>query len=195
MREYVDKYTAFAYPSLIWAICQQLAVFFANYGADVVASPARELSQYVAFHLKNLSGREVRSVYLMKKTEPIVDPRGLKRTCYAETGRLVLHESHRRLVERRKVLYIEDTINTGYTTRAGLHVIDGTLGAIVGVGAVWNRYGVTAAALGVPSLIAVVDERLDTWTEEECARTGPCSKGIEIDASVGHGAEFLERKK
>jgi orotate phosphoribosyltransferase len=61
-------------------------------------------------------------------------------------------------------------------------------GTVVGAVALCNRGGVTAAALDVPALHALVELSLESWTAEECPL---CRRGVPIDTTVGKGREFL----
>jgi orotate phosphoribosyltransferase len=58
---------------------------------------------------------------------------------------------------------------------------------VVGVSALCNRGGVTAAALGAPALHSLLDVRLDSWPAEACPL---CRDGVPVNVDVGKGREF-----
>lgn len=100
-------------------------------------------------------------------------------------------------LHRKRILVVDDVLTTGGSVKKVVEATRAIGGDVIGLGALVNRGGVTAAAIGLGTgrLEALVNLPLDSWDEEECSRIGPCSRGVPINTDVGKGREFLERRK
>lgn len=90
----------------------------------------------------------------------------------------------------RNAFVVEDVIHAGKTTAQVCRLTKGFGADVLGVGALWNRGGITAKNLEVPMVHAVINFALPSWTREECAIVGPCSRSEPVDRYWGHGKEF-----
>ena len=183
-RVYVNKDAVYPHTAQTSRLCAEIAKRFQDDDVEVVIAPAIGgviLSQWTAWHLTELPrGREVLGVYAEK----------------AEGDTFVIKRGYDRLIAGKNVLVVEDVLTTGGSARKVIEVTRAFGGEVVGLGALCNRGGVTPEDLGgVPKLHALVNVTLDTWSEEECLRNGPCSEGVPINIDVGKGREFLARKK
>lgn len=109
--------------------------------------------------------------------------------------RRVLKRGYDRIVKGKRCLIVEDIINSGATVLKTKVAIEEVGGIVVGVGALCNRSGgkVTAAILGVPELISLLDLEMKMYKEEECPickEKGPES----VRTDLGKGREFFNRK-
>jgi orotate phosphoribosyltransferase len=68
----------------------------------------------------------------------------------------------------KRVLVVDGILNTGDTARKVAAAVQKIGGNVVGVGALWNRGGITPQAMDVPKIHALVDEKLEAWNEEDC---------------------------
>ncbi len=107
----------------------------------------------------------------------------------------VLKRGYDKFVSGKRVLIVEDILTTGGTVMEIIKTTRAVGGIVQGVGALCNRGGITKEYLDVPKLHCLVDLPLETWTKEECMRTGPCSEGIPVNTQVGKGAAFLARQQ
>lgn len=177
--EYFDSDAIYPHTRLTRGLCLELARRFVNDEVEVVIAPAVGgviLSQWVAYHLTNLTGREILSIY----AEPL-DP-----------TRLIIRRGYERLVIGKRVLVVDGVLTTGGSAKKTVSIVREYGGEVVGLGVICNRGGVTAHDVGdVPKLEALVNIAMDAWDEAECPL---CAQGVPINISVGHGRQFLERK-
>ena len=175
---YVNKDAVYPYKRDISELCLGLAEHFEDSDVEVVVAPAVggvSLEDWVAFHLSNLTGREVIGVYADKEGEGFALKRG-----------------YDKLVAGKKCLVAEDVLNTGGSAAAIVDLIRATGGEVVGLGVLCNRGGVVAADVGnPPELFALVNVTMEAWGEEECPL---CQQGVPINTDVGKWAEFLANK-
>lgn len=112
-----------------------------------------------------------------------------------KTDRFVLKRGYDKLVSGKNCLVTEDILNTGGTVRKTIDAVRRAEGKVIGVAAIANRGGVTAAMIGdPPRLISAVDVVMEAISEEECAERGACFHQIPINTTVGKGKDFLARK-
>jgi orotate phosphoribosyltransferase len=132
------------------------------------------LSQWMAYHFSSYwSGKwmDIPALYADKVGEEFVIKRG-----------------YEKIVSGKRVLVVEDVLNTGGSVIKTIQAVRNAGGEVVAVGALCNRGGVTAEQLGIPHLVSLLDVTMDAWPEAECPL---CVQGVPINTSVGHGAQFL----
>lgn len=175
---YFNKDAIYPHTELTSQLCEEIAKHFANHGIEVVLAPAVGgiiLSQWVAYHLTKITGREVLGVYAEKDGEGFVIKRG-----------------YDKLSSGKKVLIIEDILTTGGSVKK---VIDTArcIGAnIVGLGVLCNRGGIKASDVSnPPELFALIDVNFDAWDEADCPL---CAKHIPVNTDVGHGRKYVQAK-
>ena len=132
------------------------------------------LSQRVASHLSDLQGNEVMSVFAEK-----------------EGDMLAIKRDQLQHVVGKRVLVVEDTLNTGGSAKAVVDLVRAAEGKVVGVSALCNRGGVTKEDLGVSRLHALMSIDLEVHEETKCPL---CMQGVPINTKFGHGKKFLEDK-
>jgi orotate phosphoribosyltransferase len=212
-RVYLKKDNLYPHVAQTAFIGSKLAELFIADEIDVVVSPAIGgvvLSQWTAFHLTDLLNREVLSTYAEREERSVAKPSRHDmlivvdmRSFYLRPGEelvvkcagFVLKRGYNELVAGKRVLIIEDILTTGGTVEKVVQATRKAGGQIVGVGALCNRGNVTAEQLDVPKLHSLINLSLETWTEEECLHSGPCSEGVPIDQTVGKGQQFMARQK
>ncbi len=175
---YVNKDAIFPFTDDTSAICWAIAQNFTEEDKiDFVIGPVvggAILSQWVARHLSALLW-EVASVFADKEGDGFVIKRG-----------------YDLFVRGKRGVVIEDVLNTGGSARQTVQVVRQNGGEVVAVAAICNRGGVTAEILEVPRLVSLLDIKLDMWEESACPL---CASGVEINTQVGHGNEFLARRR
>jgi orotate phosphoribosyltransferase len=96
---YVNKNAMYPYTREMSKLCRAIAEQFAGKGIEAVVGPATGgiiLSQWVSFHLSEIEGKEVYSVYSDKDGDGFVIKRG-----------------YNDLIKGKKVLVVEDLVTTG----------------------------------------------------------------------------------
>ena len=175
---YVNKDAIYPHTSITAQLCAEIAMEF-RYGVDVVIAPAVGgvvLTQWTAYHLSSLMGKEVLAVYAEK----------------IEGGEFIIGRGYDKLVTNKRILVVEDILNTGGSANGVIKAVRKIGGNIIGLGAICNRGGVTAADLGdIPQLFALTNIKLDAWDEADCPL---CKEGVPINTEVGKGRAYLARK-
>ena len=178
---YVNKDAVYVHPLLTAQLCREIALNFDADIVEVVVAPAVGgviLSTWVAYHLTQMTGREVRSIYAEK----------------SDMGEgFVLKRGYAKEVVDKRVLVVEDVLTTGGTVRKVIEAVLANGGIVVGLGVLCNRGGVTPHDVAdVPKLIALTNVKLDAWDEADCPH---CKDGVPINTDVGKGREFLDRQR
>lgn len=175
--QYMNKDAAYSFPDEITRLCWGIALAFVDRQIDVVAGPEKGgiiLSQWVAHHLIESAGQKVRAVYAEKDGDGFVFRRG-----------------YDNLVAGKRVLLVEDVITTGGSIKKVIQAVRALGGNPIGLGALCNRGGVGAEALGIPDLRALANPTFQTWEANACPL---CEEGVPVNTEVGKGREFLTRQ-
>lgn len=182
---YVNKDAIYPHTKITSDLCFSMAHRFMwckpSRFCDIVVAPAVGgviLSQWIAYHLSNLCKYEVLSAY----AESVDAAFELKR-------------GYDKLVTGKRVLVVEDVLNTGGSVSKVVDAVRKAGGKVVGVAAICNRGGVTKTDLGLEDadvFITLVDMRMDAWDEAECPM---CGTGVPINTDVGKGRAYLARKQ
>jgi orotate phosphoribosyltransferase len=176
---YVNKDALYPHAQETSRLCRVIAEAFAKDGVDIVVAPVIGgviLSQWIAYHLSEITGREVLGAYAEKDGDGFVIKRG-----------------YDKLIVGKKVLVVEDILTTGGSAKKVIELTRKIGGDVVGLGVLCNRGGVTPEELAnPPKLFALVNVKFDAWDEAECPM---CAKGMPINTDVGKGREYLARKK
>lgn len=176
---YVNKDALLAHPAAASRIGELFAEANADLDADAVIAPAMGaiiLGQWTAYHLGKRTGKEVLSVYTDK----------------AEGDAQVLKRGYDALIAGKKVLAIEDVTTTGGSVMKTLENARAAGAEVLRVAVVMNKSPETVSSetMGVP-FSALSSMAVPTYAEEDCPL---CKAGVPVNASVGHGKKFLERK-
>lgn len=161
----------------------KIAKIFAEKAKDLnietVVGPALGgiiLSQWVAHHLSEISGKEVLGVY----TEKTAD------------GGQILTRGYDKLVNGKTVLVVEDLTTTGGSVKK---VVDSLISAgakVAAVSVMVNKSPkiVTSEFFGVP-FMPLSELEVETFDEANCPL---CKSGVPINITVGHGKKYLQAK-
>lgn len=169
---YVNKDAIYPHTTLTSTLCFELAKQFEQKSIDAVLAPALGgiiLSQWIAFHLSQLTNREVLGVY----AEKLADNSGFE-----------IKRGYDALIRDKNVLVVEDILTTGGSVKKVIEVVRKIPANIVGVAALCNRGGISATDLGAETLYSLLSVDLQTWEAADCPL---CKKGIAINTSVGKG--------
>ncbi len=176
---YINKDAIYPHTEITSRICEEIARHFAKSGVEVVLAPAVGgviLSQWIAYHLTKITGREVLGVYAEKDGEGFVIKRG-----------------YDKLSSGKNVLVVEDLLTTGGSVKKVIETARGIGANVIGLGVLCNRGGVLVKDVGdPPELFSLLNLKFDAWDEADCPL---CKRGVPINTDVGHGRKYLERKK
>ncbi len=176
---YINKDAVYPYTRHTSRLCRAIAERFANDDVEAVIAPAIGgvvLSQWTAYHLTEINGREAFSVFAEKSEN---------------RDTFVIKRGYGKLIAGKNVLVVEDVLTTGSSVAKVIEATRIIGGNVIGLGALCNRGGITAQDVGdIPKLISLVNVELDAWDEMDCPL---CKRNIPVNTEVGMGREFLAR--
>lgn len=175
---YVLKDAMYAYPRETSQVCREMAERFKNAGVEAVIGPAigaAILAQWTAYHMSELTRREVYGVYADKDGQ----------------GGFIIKRGYDAVIKGKKTLVVEDLTTTGGSIRKVVEAARAAGADVVGAIALVNRGGVTKEDIGNPPVFdQLLNVDLESWDEADCEL---CKKGIPVNTDVGHGKDFLAR--
>ncbi|MBI5470531.1 phosphoribosyltransferase [Candidatus Kaiserbacteria bacterium] len=175
---YVNKDALYPYTHDTSKLCREFAERFKDSGVQVVIGPAVAaaiLSQWTAYHLTDILGKEVFAAYADKDGQ----------------GGFIVRRGYDKVVAGKKVLVVEDLTTTGGSIKKVVDVARFAGADVIGVGVLCNRGGVTSHMIGNPPRFeSLVKIELDSWDEADCDL---CKTGIPVNIDVGHGREFVAK--
>jgi orotate phosphoribosyltransferase len=176
---YINKDALFPYTKETSRLCREIAERFKDQKVDAVLGPAIAaaiLSQWTAYHLTELTGREIYAVYADKDGN----------------GGFVVRRGYDQIIKGKNVLIVEDLTTTGGSIRKVVEAAQAAGATVIGAIALCNRGDVTKEAVGNPPVFdQLLKVHLDSWEESECEM---CKRGIPVNTEVGHGKQYVERK-
>lgn len=176
---YVNKDAVYPHTAETSRIGELFAEKYKDMDIDVVAAPALGgiiLSQWVAFHLSKLKGKEILGVYTEKTPDK----------------QMIFTRGYDKLVKGKNVLVIEDLTTTGGSVRKVVDTVKATGGNVVAVCVMVNRdpEKVTSEVVGGPfSALGVI--KASAFDETVCPL---CKENVPINTDVGHGKKYMEAK-
>jgi orotate phosphoribosyltransferase len=146
---------------------------------DIVAAPALGgiiLSQWTAYYLSELTGKEVLGVYTEK----------------TEDKRQIFTRGYDKLIMHKNVLVIEDLTTTGGSVKKVVDTVGKTGGKVVAVSVMVNRNPaeVNAEMMGV-SFSSLGTLPAQAFEADKCPL---CQADFRINTDVGHGRKYLQLK-
>ena len=184
---YINKDAVYPHTRETSKIGKMFAEKFKDENIDVVAAPAvggTILSQWTAFHLSELTGKEVLSVYTEKDKGT---------TASAAESEHIFRRGYDKLIKEKNVLVIEDLTTTGISVKKVVAAVKSAGGKVAAVGVMVNRdpENVNAKSVQAP-FCALGILKAEAVDAQICPL---CKKGIPINTKVGHGKKFLEENR
>lgn len=184
---YINKDAVYPHTYETSQIGLMFAEKFNDMDIDVVAAPAvggTILSQWTAFHLSKLKGKEILSVYTEKDKGTLAS---------AAESEHIFRRGYDKLINGKNVLVIEDLTTTGISVQKVVAAVKASGGKVVAVGVMVNRdpENVNSHSVGA-SFSALGVLKADAIAADFCPL---CKKGVPINAKIGHGKKFLEEKQ
>lgn len=177
--KYINKDAIYPFTKETSRLCEAMAKLFIDAKADAIVGPAvgaAILSQWVAYHLGALTGKDVAGVYADKDG----------------AGGFVVRRGYDRILSGKRAIVVEDLLTTGGSVQKTIEAARKVGANIVGVTAICNRGDVTAAMIGnPPNFKPLLNVHLESWEEKDCPM---CARNVPISTDVGHGKEFLAKR-
>ena len=176
---YVNKDALFLHPEFSSEVGKLFAEKYKDDGIEVVDAPALGgiiLSQWTAYHLSKLTGRDVLAVF----SEKTIDDKQILKRGYNDA------------VKGKKVLVVEDIVTTGGSMLKTVEAVKNAGGNIFAVCALVNKNPtkVNAENLGIP-FDSLSEFEIKTYDEADCPF---CKSGMPVNINIGHGRQFMENK-
>jgi orotate phosphoribosyltransferase len=174
---YVNKDMVSPHPGAVSKIGRLFAELNKEKEIEAVVSPAVgaiALSQWTAYHLSEMTGKDVLSLFTEKTSE---NGQEFKR-------------GYDLMVKGKKTLVVEDTAATGGSVKKTYDAVVAAGGNVVQVSLMVNRDPgrINAETMGFPlNWLGVVPA--ESWGEDEVP---DWLKKIPINTTVGHGAKYLK---
>ncbi len=95
--------------------------------------------------------------------------------------------------EGKKVLVVEDILNSGVSTRGVIECVEAAGGEVIGVTCLVSRAGATAESLGVPRFDPLIDINMVQYEAEKCPL---CAEGrpMVVDEALGKGKNWVANR-
>ncbi len=176
---YLNKDAIYPHTSAVLAVCKAMAELFANENIEAVVGPSLGgiiLSQWTAYHLSEITGKEVLGIYTEKNAEKDQ----------------ILTRGYDALVRGKRVLVVEDILTTGGSLAKVVRTVKAAGGTVVAACAMVNRDPdkIDDVVIGAP-LKTLASLRLPSWDEADCPM---CRNKMPINVTVGKGREYLAKK-
>ena len=176
---YVNKDALYTHTHDLSRLCRSIAERFKDANIEAVTGPAvgaAILSQWIAYHLTDITKREVYAVG--------ADKDGL--------GGFVFKRGYEKIIAGKNTLVVEDLTTTGGSLRKVVEAARAVGADVVAAVVICNRGNVQKKDIGnPPEFISLVNLQLDSWSESECEL---CAMGIPVNVDIGHGRDFLAKK-
>jgi orotate phosphoribosyltransferase len=176
---WIDKDAIYPHTERIERLCRDMAQVVRAWGAEAVCGPATGgliIAEWTAHELGVLS--------LFAEHEPAPQDGALR-------GRFVLRRGYDHLVSGKRVLVVDDIVNTGLSLRQTAEAVRRGGGQVIGAACLVSRGNVAAAGLGVDRFAYLVEVKIPAWPAAECKL---CGAGVPINTGYAHGREFRARQ-
>lgn len=177
---WVDKDAIFVDLQRVRRLTQLLAAAVRDLNAEILCGPATGgliVAQWTAFELG------LPAVFA-EHTQP--------RTAQQLRGEFTFHRGYDRLVAGRRVLVVDDVVNTGLSVRQTAAAVQAAGGEVIAAAALVDRGNVDATVLGVPEYRYLMRYDIPDWTAAECPL---CKAGVPVNVRYAHGQDFLEAQR
>jgi orotate phosphoribosyltransferase len=154
-------------------LCKLIAKKFSHSYIEVVAGPAMGgiiLSNNVARHLCHMRQEEIFSTYAEK----------------SGNGSFEFKRGYGEILKGKRVLVVEDVINTAGSIKKVIQEVRNVGGHIVGLGALFSRgKDIDLSGISyVPEIFVLKYFDLPSWTKDDCPL---CERGVSINNELGRG--------
>jgi orotate phosphoribosyltransferase len=178
---YVNKDALYPHTKETSAVCQLFAEKYKDLDIDVVAGPALGgiiLSQWTAYHLSQIKGKEILGVYAEKEDDKLT---------------FFTRRNYNNLIKGKKVLALEDLTQTGSSLKKLVEAIKEAGGEVIQASVMVNKnpQTINTTMFGVP-FSSLAEMTIANYSAEECPL---CKNNVPINTKIGHGKKFLESKQ
>jgi len=176
---WIDKDAIYPHTERIERLCREMANLVRGWNIDVVCGPATG-----GLIIAEWAARELGVLSIF--AEHAQAPQGI-----SLRGQFELRRGYDSLVSGKRVLVVDDIVNTGLSLRQTAEAVRGAAGQVVGGACVVTRGNVDAAGLGVERFLYLLKYKIPAWPASECDL---CRRGVPINTRYAHGGDYLARQ-
>jgi len=183
---YIRKDRLYPHTKQTSKICAMIAKKVADQKIDVVVSPALAgivLSQWTAYHLSEMTNKDVLSLFTEKHYED----------GQIYEAKQIFKRGYDKFVKGKRVLIVEDLTSTGSSVKKVVNSVKKAGGQVIAVYVLVNRNpkDVNSKFMGAP-FYSLATLEISAYDKKSCPM---CKKNIPINIEIGHGKEYLKNKK
>ncbi|MES2223301.1 MAG: phosphoribosyltransferase family protein [Patescibacteria group bacterium] len=177
---YINKDMLYLHTRDTSEICKMFAEKYKDQNIEAVVGPAVGgiiLSQWTAYHLSEITGKEVLALYTEKDADK----------------NQVFTRGYDKFAKGKRILFVEDLVTTGGSVMKAIKSVEAVGGIVAGVCVMVNKNPtqVNKEHLGV-EIDALSVYEVATFEADACPM---CKSAVPVNVTVGHGKKFLESKK
>jgi orotate phosphoribosyltransferase len=176
---WIDKDAIYPHTERVERLCRDMAGTVRDWGAEVVCGPATG-----GLIIAEWTGHELGALSIFVEHDPAASGESLR-------GRFVLRRGYDRVVSGKRVLVVDDIVNTGLSLRQTAEAVRGAGGQVVGAACLVSRGNVDAAGLGVDRFVYLLEYQIPAWPGAACHL---CQAGVPVNTRYAHGREYLARQ-
>jgi orotate phosphoribosyltransferase len=176
---WIDKDTIFVEPQRIRRLTLLLAEAVKHFDAEILCGPATGglvVAQWTAFELGL----------------PAVFAEHTAPRSSQLRGDFAFHRGYDKLVAGKRVLVVDDVVNTGLSIRQTANALRRAGADVIAAAALVDRGNVTAADLGVNDYAYLLEYDIPDWPASECPL---CQTGMPVNTRYAHGQDFLDAQQ
>lgn len=177
---YIDKNALYTQRKYISRLCRMMIMLLACDRVEVVVGPASGaaiLANLTSFHISKHLKHRVRWVVAEKDG----------------SGGFLIRPENVPLLKDKCVLVVDDITTTGRSLKKVVETVRACGGNVLAAVVIVNRGAIQASDAGdVPRLEQLLRLEFESYPEHMCYL---CRQRIPINTDVGHGKEFLTRKR
>jgi orotate phosphoribosyltransferase len=183
---WVAKDAVFPHTDRVDELCRMLADAVSGREYDCVCGPATGgliVAQWTAHHLR------LPALFAEHAKEQGYVP------AHAGGGPLrapfVLRRGYDEAVRGKRVLVVDDVVNTGLSVRETADAVRAAGGEVVTVACLCTRGNASAQDTGCPDFAWLTEVLVPSWPQQDCPL---CRDGVPVNTRYAHGADFLAQQ-
>jgi orotate phosphoribosyltransferase len=175
---WIDKDAINPHTQRVSALCEMLAEATEDWQPEIVCGPAEGgliVSLWTGHHAKKPA------VFVEHEAAHGAELR----------GRFIFRRGYDEWVRGKRVLVVDDVVNTGHSVKQTITAIEEAGGTVAGVACYVDRGNIAAQDLGGYPYLYLLQWKIPSWPEEE---TPAEVMARPVNTRYAHGAEYLARK-
>lgn len=183
---WVAKDAVFPHTDRVDELCRMLAAAVSGRAYDYVCGPATGgliVAQWTAHHLG------LPALFAEHAKEEGYVPE------HAGEGPLrapfVLRRGYDDAVRDKRVLVVDDVVNTGLSVRETADAVRAAGGEVVTVACLCTRGNAAAGDTGCDDFVWLTEVLVPSWPQQDCPL---CHDGVPVNTQYAHGADFLAQQ-